>query len=219
MYNKNYFIPRNAMAFIAFLKNILHHANANMVAWKIPADVLTVLNELLEELVAAVEALALNRTPANTKARNMAKAKTEKTLRQFIIQHLRYNPVTDADRVEMGIPNHDTVRTNHIEVLENVDFLITADRIRELSVSFWIHGANNKAKPKNYDGAVVIWQQLDTPPTKHSELTNHALASRTPYRIKFEETDRRKEVYVAMCWQNARGIRGAWTEIKSAYIT
>jgi hypothetical protein len=44
------------------------------------------------------------------------------------------------------------------------------------------------------------------------------MASRTPFTLHFEETDRGKTVYVALAWQNERGIRGAWSDIKSAIV-
>jgi len=44
------------------------------------------------------------------------------------------------------------------------------------------------------------------------------MASRTPFTLHFEETERGKTVYVALCWQNERGITGAWSEFKSAII-
>ena len=127
-------------------------------------------------------------------------------------------PVTNVDRLEMGVPNHDTIRTNHIEVNEMVDFLLSHGNIRQINVDFWVQGVDNKAKPYGYDGAVVIWAQLDNQPADHSELVHHALASRTPFKLHFEENERRKQVFVAIAWQNARGIQGQWSEIKSIYI-
>ena len=36
--------------------------------------------------------------------------------------------------------------------------------------------------------------------------------------IHFDETERGKTVYVALTWQNERGIRGQWSDIKSAIV-
>jgi hypothetical protein len=67
-------------------------------------------------------------------------------LRAFVNQFLRFPPVTNPDRAEMGIPNHDTIRTDHKTVTEIVDFVIHLSSIRELVVDFWIQGADYKAK-------------------------------------------------------------------------
>jgi hypothetical protein len=103
-------------------------------------------------------------------------------------------------------------------VTENVDFVIHLDAIRELVVGFWIKGADHRAKPEGYDGAVVIWGIRDTPPERPEDLEHHAMASRTPFTLHFEETERGKTVQIALCWQNERGILGAWSEYKSAVI-
>ncbi|MDR2586431.1 MAG: hypothetical protein LBC84_09510 [Prevotellaceae bacterium] len=44
------------------------------------------------------------------------------------------------------------------------------------------------------------------------------MASRRPFTLHFDETERGKTVQVALAWQNERGIRGAWSEYKSAII-
>jgi hypothetical protein len=41
---------------------------------------------------------------------------------------------------------------------------------------------------------------------------------RTPHTLKFDETDRGKTVYIALQWQNERGITGQWSDIKSTVI-
>jgi hypothetical protein len=44
------------------------------------------------------------------------------------------------------------------------------------------------------------------------------MASRTPHLLQFPENLRGKTVYIAGCWQNERGILGAWSDIQSAVI-
>ena len=43
-------------------------------------------------------------TSAQILARNEAQAEAAKSLRVFVNQYLRFPPVTNVDRVEMGIP-------------------------------------------------------------------------------------------------------------------
>jgi len=44
------------------------------------------------------------------------------------------------------------------------------------------------------------------------------MASRTPFPLHFEESERGKTVYIALAWQNERGITGQWSEYKTAII-
>jgi hypothetical protein len=139
-------------------------------------------------------------------------------LRRFINRFLRYEPVTDLDRDYMKIRNPDLIRTPHIDVKEVVEFELKLRNIREILVNFWVKGETHKAKPSGYDGAVIIWDILDEPPTSIHDLTLHTMASRTPHALEFDETERGKTVYIAAAWQNERGLVGNWSEILNAVI-
>ena len=76
----------------------------------------------------------------------------------------------------------------------------------------------HKAKPTGYDGAVIVWGILDAPPTGPDDLVNHAMASRTPHVLTFEEAQRGKTVYICAAWQNERGNIGPWSEILNAIV-
>jgi len=213
------YVPRNAGMFAAFMRILLDYVSDHKTAWgHIPQAAITNLLDLYDAFYAAFEVTMGQHTPAQTLDRNEKQAAATKGLRAFTNQYLHFAPVTNVDRLEMGIPNHDTIRTNHIEVTEMVDFLLNHGNIRQITVDFWVQGVDNKAKPYGYDGAVIVWEILDNPPANQSALVHHALASRTPFKLNFEETERRKQVFIAMCWQNARGIQGQWSEIKSIYI-
>jgi hypothetical protein len=127
-------------------------------------------------------------------------------------------PLAAGDFTDLGLKPPDTVRTEHVAVPETVDFVIHLSGIRELVVDFWIQGETHKAKPYAYEGAVIIWGLRDTPPAQPTELPHHTMASRTPHTLTFEEGQRGKTVFIALAWQNERGILGAWSEYKSAII-
>ena len=153
-----------------------------------------------------------------TLARNETQAEATRELRAFVNQFLRFPPVTNVDRVEMGVPNHDTIRTDHKVVTEMVDYVLHLRNIREIMVDFWIQGETHKAKPQGYDGAVIVWDLLNAHPENPNALNHHTMASRTPFPVHFEEADRGKTVYFAAAWQNERGILGQWSEIKTAIV-
>ena len=221
------YVPSNAAQFNLFMQNLLHIVEGKILspgggappAWNhIPGDRFEALNAVYTEFTQAFQTAVDTPTHGNILRRQEAQAAVTKELRGFVNQFLRFPPVTNSDRADMGIPNHDTIRTDHIAVTELVDFVIHLRNIRELVVDFWQAGLSTKAKPGGYDGAVIIWGILDAPPAKPEQLIHHAMASRTPFTIHFEETERGKTVYVAAAWQNERGILGQWSEYKSAIV-
>jgi hypothetical protein len=80
----------------------------------------------------------------------------------------------------------------------------------------------SKAKPEYYDGAVIVWDLWDrtsgNAPVRPEDLNRHVLASRTPYTLRFDETERGKTVYVALCWQNQKGQLGPWSGMQATIV-
>ena len=214
------YIPQNPAQFNTFMDNLTKYVAKNKTKWAlIPLEQ---FQELLDGFMAFQTIfLPLVGQPINKAQRERiheAQAACISLARPFVNQWLRFPPITNADRIEMGIPNHDTIRTDHKVVTEMVDFVLHLRNIREIIVDFWEQGSSNKAKPKGYDGAVVIWGLADVAPQHPDELNHHAMASRTPFALHFEESERGKTVYVALAWQNERGITGHWSDYKTAVI-
>jgi hypothetical protein len=217
------FIPRNDEQFDTFFKLITQYVgtktSGTSPAWThIPQARMTALNADYAAWYTAFSNTFRPHSPVETREKNRVRLESERNLRAFINQFLRFPPVTDMDRDAMRIPNRDLIRTPHIEVTEVVEFEIELRNIREVVVNFWIKGATHKAKPSGYDGAVIIWDVLDSPPASTNDLTLHTMASKTPHAIPFREEERGKTVYIAVYWQNERGNIGAWSEILSAVI-
>ena len=157
-------------------------------------------------------------TPAAVAAKNDSRRRVERVIRPFVRRFLHFEPVTNADRVNMAIPLHDIIRTDHKVVEEEVEFVLIIRSIRVVHVDFWILGSGHKAKPEGYDGAVLVWDVLDEPPADPDHLNRHTMASRTPHTLEFTEEERGKTVYAALAWQNERGLTGRWSDIKSAVV-
>ena len=215
------YVPSNAAQFNIFASRVIEYTRDKKASeeWaNIPMERLETLGLKFAAFVRAFEHANETPTHASILARQEAQAEAVKELRGFVNQYLRFAPVTNVDRAEMGIPNHDTIRTDHTVVTETVDFVIHLRGIRELMIDFWIQGANHKAKPQGYDGAVIIWGLLDEPPKHTDDLAHHTMASRTPFALHFDESERGKTCYIAATWQNERGIRGQWSEYKTAVV-
>jgi hypothetical protein len=217
------YIPRPDEQFDTFFKLITQYVGSktqtsNPVWTHIPQARITAL---MADYGAWYDAFANTfkpHSPVETREKNRVRKEAQRSLRAFVNQFLRFPPVTDKDRDSMRIPNRDLIRTPHIEVTEVVEFELLLRNIREVLVNFWIKGATHKAKPEGYDGAVIIWDVLDAPPSGPHDLTLHTMASKTPHSLEFAEEERGKTVYIAAAWQNERGNIGQWSEILNAVI-
>ena len=150
------YIPQNAAQFNLFMTNLLAHVYARRLQWAvIPLTRLTELSDSYNDFKEAFDDTVGPHTSAQNLARRETQAACTRLLRAFVNQFLRFPPVTDVDRAEMGIPNHDTIRTDHTVVTEKVALTIEPGNIREVVVHFWIDGAAHRAKPDGYDGAVI----------------------------------------------------------------
>jgi len=150
--------------------------------------------------------------------RNEAQRQCESVLRYFVRFYLRNPVVTNAELTAMGIPPIDNIRTVHKQVNETVDFVFHIRGTNNVIVDFWQTGHASKAKPRGYSGAVVIWALSEEEPENNEAYPFHTLATRTPYTIEFDNHDSGKRVWVKICWQNARGILGRFSEAKSAIV-
>ena len=223
MSKKRNYIPQTDADFNTFFKNIIQYVAAKTSSsppeWKhIPQEDQDEINQVYADWFMAYSRTLKPHPLEETKAKNRVKKASERALREFVNRFLRYRPVTDEDRDNMHIPNRDTIRTPQNKPTELVEFFLRIMGIRQVHVHFKVLGSASKAKPLGYDGAVIIWDVLDKPPARPEDLTEHVLASSTPFTISFDETQRGKIVYVALCWENGKGERGAWSEIQWTYV-
>jgi len=187
--------------------------------WDVSAANITELGALVTQ-AAAAQTSAESETGNKVLTAKMNEAFSALTACMRSLHRRRFTtpPLIDSDYVSLGLRAHDTVRSSHITVTESVEFDLRLRNIREIVVDFKIAGAAHKAKPTGYDGAVIIWGILDREPLSHDELPRHIMASRTPYTLSFEEAERGKRVWIALAWQNERGITGPWSGYKSAIV-
>ena len=219
--NNKEFIPANAAQFAQWVSNLsLYITPTRATLWGIPSATLSDFRgNQLENFLNAQEDITNDPSRSKIAFRNAAQREATAVVRFIIRFYLRRPEVTDSDLIAMGIPPIDNIRTMHKVVTEKVDFVIQISGIRRIIVDFWVQGVeHSKAKPKGYDGAVLVWNIGDDRPTEAEDFQLHTMASRRPFIIEFLDEDRGKTVWVALAWQNERGIRGEWSEFKSAII-
>jgi len=92
--------------------------------------------------------------------------------------------------------------------------------IRQVHYHFKVFGSSSKAKPNDYN-CVVAYEvrEPDAPPPERPEDLNRRVnASRTPFTLTFDETERGKKVYSSLAWQNERKILGKWSAIDWTFV-
>jgi hypothetical protein len=140
--------------------------------------------------------------------------------RKLYTGFLKESPlVTDEDLVAMGLPARTSGRVPAPVATTYPDYDIDSGTIRRLGIHFYDQGKKKtKAKPKGQHGAEIRWAILDAPPTEIEELVHSSFDTHTPLILEFNESQRGKNVYFCLRWENTRGEKGPWSEIISAIV-
>lgn len=186
--------------------------------WTVTPAEISELTDIVEDAQLAIAKQVEDDGPVERARVRVAFAALVRFLRMLHKRKFFSPPMDASDYMRLGLRPPDRTKTVHTVVSEYAEFEVRLRGIRELEVNFWIKGAAHHAKPASYDGAVIVWQVLDAPPERPEDLSGHTMASRTPHILRFDETERGKTVYIALQWQNERGITGPWSEIQSAVI-
>ena len=210
-------LPRKREEQLAMANKWITELPKHNGVWTVTPAEITELGEFAETAQEALNRLVSGSAVDVSRAREAFAA---------LVRYMRYlhsrkffsPPMEDADYVRLGLRPPDRVRTEHLVVTELVEFEIRLRGIRELEINFWEKGAAHRAKPAGFDGAVIVWDLLSAPPERPPDLAHHTMASRTPHIIEFDESDRGKTAYIALQWQNERGLTGPWSEMQTAIV-
>jgi len=211
-------LPRRREAQLSIAQRWIIELPRSNGAWTVTEAEVSELAEIVEDAQNAILRQSENSGPVETARVRVAFAALVRYMRMLHRRKFFSPPMEDSDYTRLGLRPPDRTRTEHTVVTELAEFEIRLRGIRQLEVNFWIKGAAHKAKPAAYDGAVLVWDILDAPPERPAALTHNTMATRTPHVIEFDETERGRTAYIALCWQNERGIRGPWSEVLSAVV-
>ena len=216
---KRDYIPHGAAEFRSFMFNLLGYLTPKAAEWpNIPPERIAELATSHVRFVNAMETALRTPTPANNQARREAQEETTRLLRDFVRQYLHFEPVTNVDRTEMGLPTHDYVRTPKHRPTEEVETDLSPAGIRRVTLHYRIRGASGKGKPRCAAGACVMWVVGTKAAASVEEMTHSVFSSKTPFVMTFPDADRGKIVSMAVCWENPQGEKGPWSEIISTVI-
>jgi hypothetical protein len=127
--------------------------------------------------------------------------------------------VTNGQLEEMGFP----ARSSGGKTPHPVDSaFITVKLIPvgnlAVNIAFEDRDTGKSNIPYYLTGAVIFFKVSDAPATDQNEFPESELATRSPYKMKFDPSQRGKYLSVAARWQNRRGEKGPWSQIVTIVI-
>ena len=202
------YIPGPDAAFNAFFHTVRTYVTAKCQganpAWThIPAGTVLELVNGYAEWNTAWTATEAPHTSAVTHEKNRVRKQEERNLRKFIQRYIYVDdPVTDIDRDNMNIPNHDTTPTPHEDVLEHVDLAHRPHADLEVLFEFRVEGTSERAVPHGYNGIVLYTRPLgeNDPIPDRSALTESKLETHAYHIERFNSPMKGKRVAVTAAW-------------------
>jgi hypothetical protein len=150
-------------------------------------------------------------TSAKRDERNRVREITEKATREFINRFLRYPPVTDDDRNQMGIRNRTTKRSRVSDPVTR-PFLNNLRALGGYAVGFHFHDENvehSRSIPRGCNGCLVNFHCGPEKVTDLSLLKDSKLFTSSPARMQLQPSTEGQWLSMSPRWQlNKDGILG-----------
>ena len=100
------YIPSRDKDFHSWFGNLLNYVLDKNAAWNcIPQSQVTVLNEAFQDWNNHYAPTLQPHTPGQSQCKNDARRRSEAVICEFVQRFLYLDPVTNEDRVNIGIPN------------------------------------------------------------------------------------------------------------------
>jgi hypothetical protein len=219
------YIPSKDADFDVWFKNLVQYVTKKTTGqspeWThIPAAEVTLLNTAYTDWYTAYAPTLKPHTPAETLAKDEARAAAEKVIRPFVGQWLMWKQVTDKEREEAGVHNPKPRRPFIPPPTTVPELEPRAGLPRQVVIPYRDKGSSHRGKPADVHGLEARWAQRDLPPENiERDLFNSNFDTDSPLILTFEESDRGKRVYMAGRWEIEReGIKGNFGDIVSFII-
>jgi hypothetical protein len=222
MSNNSDYLPNRDKDFLDWVIIFLMYLMSRLTKFNFPKaeyDLLEQEKDVYAQKLQVANADA-TRTPVNIRGKNVAKRVLEKHIRKVVGEFLiRNSLLTEEDLKMLGLPIHKTTHTPAPVATEAPDFDIDSSTIYRLIIHFFERGSSHrKAKPAGQHGAEIRWAISDEPILNAEDLTHSSFDTRTPFTLEFRGDQRGEIVYLALRWENTRGLKGPWSEIRKAII-
>jgi len=225
--NKDY-IPRNARHFGAFFNTMLEYVQTHKTAWgHIPAPVITTLTGMNASFIDILDQTSGLVTPAQTLARREAQAEATRAVRAFVNQYLRFAPVSNVDRLEMGVPNRDMIPTTIPPPAIPVEGALSFPAVGLVEVRD-IRASGDKRDDRAKHGVRIYYGilgepseknmfRIAAPPATGDDLPHSVFTRRARHRFDFSGENGRR-VFFCMRFENSKGQAGPWGKIVTAFV-
>jgi hypothetical protein len=153
-------------------------------------------------------------------AKTEEREKSEDILRAFNRQYILYaKEVTDAQRVEIGCPVHDTTPSviPRPNAIAEADIAYVAKHILKLLNIRPVAGTMSEEEAEFDFGVRIFWGILAAPPLTGSDLPHSIFTHRKSCRFDFDG-ESGKTVYFCIHYENGKGEAGPFGPIFSAII-
>ncbi|MDR1507074.1 MAG: hypothetical protein LBI67_08215 [Treponema sp.] len=218
------YVPVNDKDFDQWFKNLSQYVNAKTSGqnpeWThIPAGEVTLLVDSYAAWYTAYVPTLKPHTPAETLAKDEARAASEAVIRPFVGQWLMWKQVSAKEREEVGVHNKKP-RRDQIPAPTTVPELEPRAGVpRQVLVDYRDKGAAGRGKPADVHGLELRWALLESPPKNVEDLGQSAFDTKSPLVLSFKEHERGKRIYMAGRWEIEReGIKGPFGDIISSIV-
>jgi hypothetical protein len=219
------YIPQNDGAFDAWFEVLNRYVGekcgGGTPRWThIPEEARGRLIDLYGAWRAAYERTIGPHTKVDTGAKNDAKKAARAAVRPFVNQYLRFLPVTNEDRLAMGIHNRNPRSAPAQPPETGPAYAIIQMGPGALGIVYRDGETGRKgSKPRGAAGVRIYYGVFDAPPEDQDALSASVWATRCPRIIRFREADRGKRAYFALKWEIRReNGESCWSEIRSEII-
>jgi hypothetical protein len=208
-------MPNVERKFSEFADNFVEATEELATTLGIPAEAVTEQKTQHTAYIAAFNACkSPNAEPIDHEERREKRNALELVIRKLKNAYIDGDPkgvVTNEIRMRFGLPPKDTTHTPVNPPTETPSFNMDLGGYLNIVV-------RHSSRPNNYSGAVLFYRVSDEPVTSHKDLTTSKLLTRIKEMLVFEDAERLKTLYAALCWQNEKGQLGPPSPIQSIII-
>jgi hypothetical protein len=186
----------------------------------IPAEKVTALSEHYTTWHTAYEKTLSPHTPVDTAIKNEKKDEAKAFIRPFIDQYLMFDPVSNDDRLALGIPNRDYHHTP-IGKPKTRALIIGLKALGGFQVELRFQDEatpGSRAVPYGCNGCLLRYTWGPEKITNHAALTQTQLMTRSPWVLSLPSEAEGKFFSGVTCWQSDRSELGPPGEIQSVVI-
>jgi hypothetical protein len=220
MMSGTYYIPGGDAEFDVFFKNIVDYVLARVLAaqpvWThIPPAEAEKLATAYTDWHTAYEPTLVSHTSVQTAEKNRTRKASQKVLTGFVNRFLRYPPVTDEDRDNMGIPNKKPIKTPVPAPERQVEADLTFPGIHIVELRNIRPVAGPDDDPRSDYGVRIYYGlsgtptdtykfRLSAPPERGNDLPDSRFTRKKKERFDFEG-ESGNTVYFCLRYENAKG--------------